>query len=50
MKFSEWVEKKHPEALEEGFLKNAALALGTAGAIAAGAAGMVDLLKLIYQH
>lgn len=40
MKFSEWVEKNHPEALEEGFLKNAALALGTAGAIAAGAAGM----------
>ena len=40
MRFSEWVEKNHPEAIEEGFLKNAALALGTAGAIAAGAAGM----------
>lgn len=40
MKFSDWVAENHPESLEEGFLKNAALALGTAGAIAAGASGM----------
>jgi hypothetical protein len=40
MKFSEWVEKNHPEALDEGFIKKAALALGAAGAIAAGASGI----------
>ena len=40
MRFSEWVAEKHPESLEEGFLKNAALALGAAGAIAAGASSM----------
>lgn len=40
MRFSEWVEKNHPESIEEGFLKNAALALGAAGAIAAGASAI----------
>jgi hypothetical protein len=34
--FSEWMEERHPEAIEEGFFKN--LALGTA--LAAGAAGL----------
>ena len=32
--------ENHPESLKEGFLKNAALALGAAGAIAAGASSL----------
>lgn len=35
-KFQEWVSEKHPEAIEEGFFKNAALA----AAIGAGAMGV----------
>lgn len=38
--FSEWMAERHPESIDEGFFKNAALALGAAGAIAAGAAGL----------
>lgn len=35
MTFQEWMVERHPEAIEEGFMKNVALA----GALAAGAAG-----------
>lgn len=39
--FSEWMAERHPESIDEGFFKNAALALGAAGAIAAGSAGFM---------
>lgn len=41
MKFSEWLEKNHPESLDEVSLRNTMLALGAAGALAAGASGLI---------
>lgn len=36
MRFSEWLEKRHPEILDESMLRNAALGLAAAGALWAG--------------